>query len=144
MFYVDPGENADSLHLYSLRLAYPNGRVDILDTFWRSAEVSWSPSGEELFVNDFVGSNVAECLIITPSGKGTKIRSVTRILSRAHIPEVSEHLKGDHVYITCSNWVSPTQIHVEMHGDKFPEGFFEHHFTYDLRSRKLAITSPKS
>jgi len=143
VFYVDPGENQDGIHEYSLRLRYPGGHVDTLDTFTRSAEVSWSPSGERLFVNDFVGSNVAECLIITASREGTKIQSATRILSRAHIPEISEHLKGDHVYITCSNWLSSTQLHIEMQGDKFPEGF-EYHFTYDLRSGKLAITSPKN
>jgi hypothetical protein len=143
VFYVDPGENEDGIHLYSLRLEYPSGRVDTLDTFMRSAEVSWSLSGHDLFVNDFVGSNVAECMVVTPSSKGTKSQSITRILSRAHVREVSEHLKGDHVYVTCSNWNSPTEIHVEMRGDKFPDRF-EHHFTYDLMSGTLAVSTPKN
>lgn len=136
LFYVDPGENKDGLHLYSLRLRYSSGRVDWLDVFERSVDVAWSPSGAHLFVNDYVGSNVSDCLAVSPSERGTRGVSLTGVLRRAGRPEVTRALKGDHVYVTCAGWEAATKVRVEMRGDVFPETF-AYAFVYDLKSGTL-------
>jgi hypothetical protein len=135
--YYDPAENADGFHLYQLRLRYQDGRVDKLDEFTREVEVAWSPSGDRLYATDFIGSNVADCLVVTPTRGHTLIRSVTDAVRRAALPGISKDLDGDHVYVGCDRWRSPRILDIYMEGSAFPRSF-KHHFEYDAFSDQIS------
>ena len=142
VFYVDPNPTAAD-HVFELKLRYPGGRVDQIDEFGRNVDVSWSPDGRRLFVTDWAGSNVADCLAVTPSPSGTRKRSLTGVIVRARMPRVEREIRqASHGYVSCNRWLSPTRVEVEVHGDicehlNCTSRFFDDFLVYDLRTGRL-------
>lgn len=66
VYCTDPGPNADGIDERPIMLRYPNGRTERIDTFERHADVSWSPRGNYLALTNWAGSNVADCLAVSP------------------------------------------------------------------------------
>ena len=139
--YIDPGENADGLHLYQLRLL-KDGRADKLDEFTRRVELAWSPSADRLFETNFIGSNVADCLVVTLTRSHPVVRSVTDAIQRAALPGISQDLRGDHVYVGCDRWRSRRTLDIHMEGRSFRRGF-KHRLTYDAVTDRVSIASPR-
>jgi hypothetical protein len=139
--FLDPGENADGLHLFKLKLDDGRGHVVLLRTFTRSADVSWSPSGDRLFITDYVGSNVADCLAIKVASQGAKGVRLLGLIARNSRRPPSSELRG-HFYVHCDGWLSNTKILVSIdgHTDETPSHGFSYALTFDTVTHRIAWT----
>jgi hypothetical protein len=155
VYYVDPGDNADGIDERPIRLRYPNGRIEQIDTFTRNADVSWSPRGDYLVITNWIGSNVADCSVITPLPSGARKQSLTSIIAGDHLQAASRDIReGDHVYVSCGDWISPSRVEVRVNGYGFPAHCtfrptapctpepFDDILLYDGRSGRLSISPP--
>src|SRR4051794_24732856 len=77
VYYVERGADAGGQNL-SLRFDAGDGRAVVLKRFDRSVAVSWGPGGQRFFVNDFRGSNIADCLVVRPVPGGVRGLSLLR------------------------------------------------------------------
>lgn len=88
----------------------------------RHVDVSWAPDSRHLFINDFAGSDNADCIIYNVLTK--KLVSVASIL---HKNKFANSLMNDngHVYVTCSNWIANKGVDVQIsgYGTYSPNGF---------------------
>jgi hypothetical protein len=131
--YSDPGEGAEGIHQYSLRLEYPGGRSDEIDVFTRTVMVSWSPTGAALTVTDQVTDNVADCYVITPGPDKTRKISLTELLTQGRYPVPAWALQHSaHAAVTCDGWPEPDKVHFVLAGTggDLPNGF-RYAFVYD-------------
>lgn len=131
--YFDPGEGAEGIHQYSLRLEYPGGRSDEIDVFTRNVAVSWSPTGQALTVTDQVTDNVADCYVITPGPDKTRKISLTELLTQGRYPVPAWALQHSaHAAVTCDGWPEPDKVHFVLAGTggDLPNGF-RYAFVYD-------------
>ncbi len=132
--YFDPGEGAEGIHQYSLRLEYPGGRSDEIDVFTRTVAVSWSPTGEAFTVTDQVTDNIADCYVITPGPQSTRKISLTEVLTQGRYPGPAWALQHSaHAAVTCDGWMEPDKVHFVLDGTggDTPNGF-HYTFVYDL------------
>jgi hypothetical protein len=138
LYYVDPGVGPDGDHEFLLKLKDARGRVFLLDTFGRSADVEWSPAGDRLYVTDHVGSNVADCLSIELTTRGVNGVSLLRLISKSPKRPPDSELQG-HFYVTCGRWLSKTQIAVAIHGhtDEARSHDFNYDLTFDTAAHRL-------
>ncbi len=147
VYYVDPGRNADRVDDRPILLRYPTGQAEQIDSFGRHADVSWSPSGDDLTITNWIGSNVADCTAVTPSPAGAHKRSLTELIADAHVRKVSRDLReGDHVYVSCNRWLSPSRVRVEVRGygcNRAPctPRSFDHFLIYDFRTGRILPTN---
>ncbi len=149
VYYVDPGADADGIDERPIMLRYSTGRTEKIDTFTRNADVSWSPHGDYLVVTDWIGSNVADCLAVTPSPSGARKRSMTSVVVSRGFRNISRDIRGGlHVYVSCGRWVSPSRVQVEVEGNEncdpgssgCPPREFDHFLIYDFRSGRLDLS----
>jgi hypothetical protein len=149
VYYTDPGENEDGIDERPILLQYPSGHSEQIDTFTRNADVSWSPRGAYLAVTNWIGSNVADCSIVTPSPSGARKQSLTSLIGDK-LPAVSRDIRaGDHVYVSCGRWTSPARVEVEVNGygcNKAPctPRSFDHFLIYDLRAGHFTPSSRRA
>jgi len=132
--YVDAGANADQSHDYSLHLEYPDGRSEEIVVFTRSVDVAWSPSSDALSVTNQIGSNVADCYVITP-GPQTKRISLTDVVIQGRFPAPAWALQHSaHGSVACDGWTGPDTVHfvLEGSGGDSPNGF-HYAFVYDVK-----------
>ena len=107
VFYTDPRWNAEGIDERPIRLRYPDGHTEQIDTFIRNADVSWSPDGHRFVITNWIGSNVADCSAITPSSSSMRERSLTSLIVRTGPADVSRDIQqGDPVYVSCSRWLA--------------------------------------
>ena len=144
VYYVDPGPNADGEDERSIRLRYPTGETEQIDTFTRNADVSWSPRGDWLVETNWIGSNVADCIAVRPSTSGSRKKSLTALIGEKGHAAVSRDIReGDHVYVSCGRWLSPNRVEVEARGNGCHPApctprSFDHHLIYDVRLNRLS------
>ena len=146
VYYTDPGENDAGIDERPIFLRYPTGQIEKIDTFIRNADVSWSPRGDYLAITNWIGSNVADCSIVKPSPSGALQQSLTSLIGD-RLPAVSQDIRtGDHIYVRCTGWTSPTRVEVEVKGydrcDPSPctVRAFEHVLIYDLGAQRIWST----
>ncbi len=150
VYYVDPGPNADGDDERPILLRYPTGRTEQIDTFGRSADVSWSPHGDQLVITNHIGSNTSDCIAVTPTTSGARKQSLTSLIARGHLRKVSKDmLEGDHIYVSCGRWISPTRVQVEVKGygcNSAPctPRSFGHFLLYDFQSGRLTRSARSS
>jgi hypothetical protein len=143
VYYRDPGPNADGVDERPILLRYPKGRTEQIDTFNRNADVSWSPHGDQLVITNHISSNVSDCTAITPANFGAHKQSMTSLISISRLGKVSKDMReGDHIYVSCGRWISPTRVEVKVAGygcNSAPctPRSFEHFFLYDFQSGRL-------
>jgi Tol biopolymer transport system component len=102
--------------------------------YGRYTEALWNPNSDLIAITDYAGSNVAQCLVFSTSGRapvdiGEQItRTVRGKKERASIQE------NDHVYFAGIAWTSPRTLKVKVwgHGDADPSGF-KRFYTYTIR-----------
>jgi hypothetical protein len=146
--YYDPGENQDGGHDYEFIVRGPSGRREAGFVFLRSVTGSWAPSGEHFFVNDYIGSNVTDCLVSQTVADRLSLVSLTELLASQRqngagnqLASITESPDNSHFYLTCSRWIGSDAIKVSVRGytDETRESIRE--FAYDLRyvrpSRRL-------
>lgn len=136
--FSDPGANSEGIHEYTLQLAYPDGRTDQIDAFTRTADVSWSPSGQALYITDHVTANAADCYIIRPGANGTDKISLSEFITQGRFPGPAWALQhSGHATVTCDGWPETDKVHfvLEGIGGDSPNGF-RYAFTYDVTTGK--------
>jgi hypothetical protein len=146
VYYTDPGPDRQGVHQYKLMFRDPKGRETLIDSFIRSVEVEWSPSGRQLFVNDYIGSNIADCLIVRTSDEPLRPISLQDLVikSPGH-PTAPETPDQSHYAALCKRWVSDTRLagsvsgHVDGGDDARP---FDHPLVYDLGSDRVLWQQP--
>jgi len=137
VYYVDLGANENGQNL-SLRFDPGNGRPIILKWFGRSVDVGSTPSGARFFVNDYIGSNLADCLIIRPERTGVRGVSLMRLIARSQ-GRPRETPDNSHYSVHCDGWVSDTVMAgmVGGHTDETNSHDFEYAFRYDAASGRI-------
>lgn len=138
--YYDPGENQDGGHDYEFIVRGPSGRREAGFVFLRSVTGSWSPGGENFFVNDYIGSNVTDCRVSQTDVDMLSLVSLTELLASQRqngagdlLASIAESPDNSHFYLTCSRWIANDTVEVSVRGytDETRESIRE--FAYDLR-----------
>lgn len=146
--YYDSGESPDGGHDYEFSVRGLSGRREAGFVFLRSVNGSWSPGGENFFVNDYIGSNVTDCLVSQSDADRLSLVSLTELLASQRqngpgdrLASIAESPDNSHFYLTCRRWIGNDAIAVSVRGytDETPESIRE--FAYNLRyvrsSRRL-------
>lgn len=119
--YTDPGPNADGIHEYDFTVASQGGRKIGGFTFTRMVQGAWSPS-DALYVNNYIGSNMTDCLTTTASKYASHLSSVTKAIRknirRGHATIQNKSLKralnSEHSYVTCSSWLGKNTVKISI------------------------------
>jgi hypothetical protein len=142
VFYQEMGADEGGQNL-SLRVNSGRGRPIQIKRFDRSVDIGWSPSGQHFLVNDYIGSNLADCLIVRPGRQGVRGISLMRVIARSR-GRPRETPDNSHYYVHCDGWASPTIIRgvVAGHTDEPYSGplhpyAFEHAFSYDAVTGRI-------
>jgi hypothetical protein len=137
VFYVDMGADEAGQNL-SLRYDSGRGRPVLLKRFDRSVDVAWSPSGARFFVNDHIGSNLADCLIVRPDGATVRGVSLLRVIARSP-GRPRETPEDSHYSVDCGGWLTDTVVEgvVGGHTDGAGGHDFEYAFRYDAARGRI-------
>lgn len=119
---VNTDADAKPFHTLSLEDRRAKSHRKLLE-YGRSVEVLWSPESTSFAVNDYAGSNVAECRVFSvlsdrpPLDVGDQIRS-----GITNTTELATLQKNDHVYYAAVRWTSPDVLRVKVwgHGAESP------------------------
>lgn len=137
VYYVDLGANESGQNL-SLRFDPGDGRPIVLKWFGRSVAAGWSPTGARFLVNDYIGSNLADCLIVRPAHGGVRGVSLLRIAARSpgRPPETPAN---SHYALLCDRWLSDTVVEgsVGGHTDSRRSHDFDYPFRYNAATGRL-------
>ena len=123
----------DSDHPHTLVLHETNGGGErTLYEYGRSVRVAWSPDSRRIAITDYVGSNVAECVVVDRVTFAKRDVMAEAQKSSARIAGV---MRNFHSYFECPRWTSnrDLRIHVWGYGDHNPKGA-EIVTTYRLKS----------
>ncbi|HTJ65129.1 MAG TPA: hypothetical protein VL899_15105 [Alphaproteobacteria bacterium] len=146
VYYTDPGPDADGIHKYKLMFRDAKGHETLLDSFIRSVEIQWSPSGTQLFVNDYIGSNIADCLIVQATVEPLKPVSLQDLVVKSPgRPSAPETPDQSHYAALCKRWVTDTRLagSVSGHVDGGRDAHaFDHPLVYDLGSDRVLWQQP--
>ena len=149
VFYVEMGADEGGQNL-SLRFDSGRGRPILLKRFDRSVDIGWSPSGQRFLVNDYIGSDIADCLIVRPIDGEVRGISLIRIVARSR-GRPRETPEDAHYYVHCSNWLSDNIVggvvggHTdEAHTRPMHPYSFEHQFQYDTATGRLTWLSHRT
>ena len=118
-----------------------HGHVRQVATLMRSMGIGWSPDGKRAFLQDNLGSNIADCYILTRTPNGVTGLSLLKLAQRTpgH-PTGAERPFDAHYYVHCDQWRSSEQIAgaVSGHTDTSPFRDFDHPFIYDTRLHRIS------
>jgi hypothetical protein len=140
--YQDPGINSDGIHEYRLVVSDARGAALATLSFTRSVEGSWSPDGRRLILNNYIGSNLNDCLITRPNRRSPALVSITSLLRRRGnssaphartITTIPEGPENSHFSLTCSRWIDNNTVEILIAGYVDAEPNFGHEFRYRLR-----------
>jgi hypothetical protein len=126
-------------HSLFLRDERSRRRTKLLD-YDRNVEISWEPNSNLFFVNDNLGSDTADCYIMSIDGlKNIRILSeISKIL-----PE--RVTNAHHLYVTCKIWRSEqsVEIGVEGYGGNIGGPNYSFDYRYDLNIQSLHFKKMK-
>jgi len=112
------GDNHE-LYLRDLR----NGKEKKIYAYGRAVEALWSPTGNKLMINDYGGSNYANCIIFFFDIGRTSIDVQEQLWKKMRY---NKSIFGNHhVYIVGKKWFSEKRVKIKIfgHGDVDPHGF---------------------
>ena len=141
--YTDPGANEDGIHVYTLKLvSRRNTYSKTLLTFTRSVDVSWSPEGAWFYVNNFIGSNVSDCVIGNAEDASFGTVSVTAAVFDAHsrpagVPPPPETPANSHFNLSCKIWGSNKDLFFDLVGMTDAGGSFSYKYRIGLLDRRI-------
>lgn len=115
-------EDYDEEPNHSLFFKYEQTGIEkkILD-FRRHADISWAPDSKYFFVNDYLGSDFTNCIVIAlPELKKINIMPILKTL-----PIEEGIFDSHHLHVTCEAWRNDGYINVRLtgYGDQNPSGF---------------------
>ena len=142
--FVDPGAAEQGGHDYSLNLTYPDGRSEEVTVFTRSIEVGWSPSGQAFFLTNHIGTNTADCYVVTPAAGAAQKISLTDVITQGKFPAPLWALQhSSHGAVICDGWLDADKIHFVLQGDggDTPNGF-HYAFIYDAARGTAKLDRP--
>jgi hypothetical protein len=87
-------------------------------TYGRYVYVSWSPKSDFCAITDFDGSNHAGCQVFyVRENSFINIEDAIRKAYSSH----SDVLTGSHIYFTAKQWISDTQLEIQVEAYDFLE-----------------------
>jgi hypothetical protein len=142
--YTKIYESQDSANQYLFSITDTAGNRLAQLNFTRSIEGMWSPYGESLYLNDFIGSTRIDCFVWSSADK--HLMSLTEILMRdpssgpiegggAKPPETPENSRYE---LTCEGWRAQDRVSISLEGDTWAGGQFKYKLIYDLRTKKFS------
>lgn len=104
-----------------------------LYSYGRHVRVAWSPDSRRIAITDYVGSNLAECVVLDAD---TLHRTAVMEDAARASPRIARVLGNFHSYFECRGWVSPKvlKIRVTGYGASDPNGATVN-TTYQLKLR---------
>lgn len=119
--------------------------------FDRRIDGQWSPSGQIIFLNDYQGSDVVDCLIPYRSDKEWTFESLTEILLKnkysgpVTTPGIKppETTNNSHFYLTCTRWISEKLLEVRLRGITLAGGEFLYNFKFNIPMKHFEINSDR-
>lgn len=98
----------------------------------RNADIGWRADGERYFVNDNLGSNVADCEIHDTAAD----RPALSLADAANFARLFRREKDlDHLYFSCLRWTRQDEVEVVIHGHYSRPGapaFRTRHLHWDI------------
>ena len=82
-------------------------------TYNREATALWSPDSQHVAVNDYIGSNVSQSLVLSVSGKAPPINVSERVLQAMSGDDIR---KADHLYVSVVRWRSGDELELIAFG----------------------------
>lgn len=137
--YQDHGGNASHVHEYQFLITDASRRTLASFFFSRSIEGTWSSDGRDIFINNYIGSNLNDCLISDTSRGRFSLVGLTRLLMQRGISRgrtashISENPDNSHFSLTCSRWLTNGGIEVSVQGYVDTVASFGREFSYRLR-----------
>ena len=118
---------------YDLWLHHLGHKPVVIDEYYRSVDVAWSPDSEYVAVTDWIGSNVADCYLVDVA-KPESVFSVT-----SAVPSLPESPDNSHFYVSCKNWEGSRKIKVEVsgHTDESDSHEFDYRFVFDVNTHRM-------
>lgn len=113
---------------YQLTLMRVGRAPVIVDEYLRSVDVLWSADSKYVAITDWIGSNVADCLVVDTTRPEKKINVATML------PKIQEDIPNSHFYVSCKRWNGQGTIAVEAagHTDYPPSHDFKYRFVLDV------------
>jgi len=122
-------------HILFLQDMQTQAKRKLLD-YYRSVDVLWNPDSSSLAVTNYVGSNVADCLVffIATDRKSVNVADKLRITDPQEVATLD---KSSHIYWGAVRWTSSQSLLVKVwgHTDAQPVRGFEYFHTYQLTGR---------
>jgi hypothetical protein len=117
---------------YQLRLSRFDSAPVLIDTYMRDVDVAWSADSKYVAVTDWIGSNVADCLVVDTVGKQAPVSVMSTL------PRLMKRLHDAHVYVSCTGWQTATRVRVKVfgHTDSGPSHDFDYRFVYDVLGKR--------
>jgi hypothetical protein len=144
--YKDPGADEDGVHAYRFSISDSEGRELSGFTFLRSVEGAWYDSSDTLFVNNFIGSNLTDCLVLRGAPDQFKLESLTDLLINKKrsgpmtdpVIKPPENPNNSHYYLKCDGWLDDHSLKLTLAGTTDAGGDFRYSFVFDTRTEKFA------
>jgi hypothetical protein len=137
--------DASGLTERRLTLRDADGKAITQYDFDRRVDGRWSPSGRSIFLNDYQGSNVADCLLPYRQGDKVGFVSLAAILREKGSGPVGSDDKptetpdNSHYYLTCRSWLGEGSVAVELSGRTDAGGEFSYAFKFDIARRRFKL-----
>ena len=112
----------------------------------RVVDGAWQPNSNNLYVNDFTGSNSGDCMILTQAEDGKRAFASLRAALNApeSVAKEFEWIKpaqlGEdaHYYLSCTKWADGGKIDFVVSGHTYAaNGAFKYFMQYDLAQRSF-------
>ncbi len=112
LYNVDPKGN-EQLHALFLRKGAHKPDIRLY-SYLRNVSALWSPTGSNLVVNDYGGSDFSNCLIYVLD-KGLEPIDIESELRKKMLTE-RDIFENHHVYIECGRWLESSRVKVKISG----------------------------
>jgi hypothetical protein len=145
--YEDPGLNEDGIHEYRFSITNSSGNELVKHIFTRYINGTWCKDRDELYMNDFVGSNFADCFVTRQVDAKMVLESLSHELINdpksgpVGVPGIKppETPHNSNYYLNCEQWVTPDILNVVLEGTTEAGGDFKYKLQYNTEKRQFTL-----